>query len=321
VTERVEIDVAADEVDWVSGLLWSVGVDAVEERDGDVAGRTTLVTAPDTPALREALGDRWTVRVLPVDDSVLDTWRAWAVPVRCGPLVVLPAWVAGDAASDEGTATADVASGRGADHRSRAAGEVDDAVDADGDGGVVRDGGPDEPGQRQRPSGEDVTVRIDPGRAFGHGAHPTTRAVLGQVVARVAPGSTVLDVGCGSGVLAVAAVALGADRALAIDLDDEAVRATVANAAANGVADRVTASTTPLDQVGGAYELVVANIGAATLIELASPLAARVAPAGALVLSGLLHDRRDELLAAYPGFAVDAEVVEDGWCTVALVRR
>jgi ribosomal protein L11 methyltransferase len=166
-----------------------------------------------------------------------------------------------------------------------------------------------------------VTVRIDPGRAFGHGAHPTTRAVLGQVVARVAPGSTVLDVGCGSGVLAVAAVALGADRALAIDLDDEAVRATVANAAANGVADRVTASTTPLDQVGGAYELVVANIGAATLIELASPLAARVAPAGALVLSGLLHDRRDELLAAYPGFAVDAEVVEDGWCTVALVRR
>ena len=266
---RVEIDVGRDEVDWVSGLLWSVGVDAVEERDDRVTGRTTLVTAPDSAALRAALGDRWPVRALPPDESVHDRWRAWARPVRCGRLTVVPAWMAT---------------------------EVDGEVDGE------------------------VVVRLDTGRAFGHGAHPTTQAVLEQVVARVRPGMGVLDVGCGSGVLAVAAAALGAERVVALDIDDEAVRVTRRNAEANGVADRVTVSTTPVTEVDGDFDLVLANIGAATLIELAGSLVDRVAPAGALTLSGLLADRRDDVLAAYPDMVVAAEIIEDGWCTLTLTH-
>jgi len=265
VTGRVEIDVGRDEVDWVSGLLWSVGVDAVEERDDRDSGRTTLVTAPDSPELRSVLGDRWTVRALPADDSVHDRWRAWARPVHVGRLTVVPAWTEG-------------------------------------------------------PVEGEIVVRLDPGRAFGHGAHPTTRAVLDQVVARARSGSTALDVGCGSGVLAVAAAALGAGRVVAVDLDDEAVRSTRANAEANGVADRVAASTTSLVEVDGRFDLVLANIGAATLVDLARPLTERLAPGGALVLSGLLADRRDDVLAAYPDLVVATEAIDDGWCTLTLTR-
>jgi ribosomal protein L11 methyltransferase len=274
---RIEIDVGRDEVDWVSGLLWSVGVDAVEERDDPVTGRTTLVTAPDSPGLRAALGDRWTVRSLPADDTVHDRWREWARPVRVGHLTVEP--VSGD---------------MGQGNRGRMSPET---------GGGV---------------GAGVVVRLDPGRAFGHGAHPTTRAVLDQVVARVRPGMGVLDVGCGSGVLAVAAAALGAGRVVALDIEEEAVRVTRRNAEANGVADRVMVSTAPVTEVDGDFDLVLANIGAATLIDLAGSLIDRVAPAGTLTLSGLLADRRDDVLAAYPDLVVAAEVVDDGWCTLTL---
>jgi ribosomal protein L11 methyltransferase len=273
---RVEVDVGRDEVDWVSGLLWSVGVDAVEERDDPATGRTTLVTAPDSPELRSALGDRGTVRGLPADDTVHDRWREWARPVHVGRLTVEP--VSGDMSqADPGRMSPEAA------------------------GGVV-------------------VVRVDPGRAFGHGAHPTTRAVLDQVVVRVRPGVTVLDVGCGSGVLAVAAAALGAGRVVAVDIDDEAVRATRRNAEANGAADRIAVSTTPVTGVDGRFDLVLANIGAATLVELAGPLVDRVAHQGTLVLSGLLADRRDEVMAAYPQVVVDTEVVDDGWCTLTFVR-
>jgi ribosomal protein L11 methyltransferase len=261
VSGPVEIDVGRDEVDWVSGLLWSVGVDAVEERDDPATGRTTLVTSPDSPELRAALGDRWTVHAMPADDSVHDRWREWAQPVHVGRLTVVPAWTDGPV-----------------------------------DGGVV--------------------VRIDPGRAFGHGAHPTTRAVLDQVVARVRPGVAVLDVGCGSGVLAVAAAALGAERVVAVDVDAEAVQATRSNAEANGVA----VSTSTLAEVEGRFDLVLANIGAATLVDLARPLVGRLAMGGALVLSGLLAERRDDVLAAYPDLVVAAEAVDAGWSTLTLTH-
>jgi ribosomal protein L11 methyltransferase len=107
----------------------------------------------------------------------------------------------------------------------------------------------------------DVVVELDPGRAFGDGAHPTTRTVLEQVVARVRPGDRVLDAGCGSGVLAVAAVLLGAASAVAVDIDADAVRITKVNAEANGVSERVEASTTPIPDVTGPFDLVLANIG------------------------------------------------------------
>ena len=142
-----------------------------------------------------------------------------------------------------------------------------------------------------RPRAGEVVVELEPGRAFGDGSHPTTRMALAEVVARVRGGaaSTVLDVGCGSGVLASAAARLGAARVVAIDVDPHAVEVTAANADRNGVT--VEASTTPLAEVGGAFDLVLANLGGSEVVrDLGPALAARVAPGGALVVGGLLED-------------------------------
>lgn len=160
---------------------------------------------------------------------------------------------------------------------------------------------------------DDVVVAIDPGPVFGHGAHPTTRLLLAELDRRVTGGQRVLDVGCGSGVLAVAAARLGASTVAAIDVDPDAVVVTRANAERNRVT--VDASTTPLAETSGAFDLVLANIGAAVLRDHAVPLQARVAPGGALVLSGLLADAWQDVAACYAGTATRSEL--DGW--VALV--
>jgi ribosomal protein L11 methyltransferase len=144
----------------------------------------------------------------------------------------------------------------------------------------------------------DVVVVLDPGRAFGHGAHPTTRQALAALERLVSAGTSALDVGCGSGVLSLAAAALGA-RVVAVDVAGDAVAATRANAERNGVAAFVEVSDTPVGAVRGRFDVVVANIGAATLVELAGALTARTAPGGVVVLAGVLAQRRDEVLAAY----------------------
>ncbi|MEA2703526.1 MAG: ribosomal protein methyltransferase [Actinomycetota bacterium] len=164
-----------------------------------------------------------------------------------------------------------------------------------------------------RPDAATVVVPIDPGRVFGHGAHPTTRLLLEELDRRVSGGEQVLDVGCGSGVLAVAAARLGAGRVVGIDIDPDAVEVTRANAGRNGVT--VEAATSPLAEVAGTFDLVLANIGATVLREQARELEARVAPGGVLVLSGLLRGRWDDVAACYAGTATSAEL--EGW--VALV--
>jgi ribosomal protein L11 methyltransferase len=164
--------------------------------------------------------------------------------------------------------------------------------------------------------GEGIRIDIDPGRVFGHGGHPTTRLLLEELDRRIKGGEAVLDVGCGSGVLAVAAATLGAGRVEGIDIDPDAVPVTLANAARNGVT--VAASTTPVAAVGGRYDLVLANIGADVLIDLATVLR----PLGdALLLSGLLVDRIDEVAAAYDdeGTVVTTATL-DGWATLAVTQ-
>lgn len=167
---------------------------------------------------------------------------------------------------------------------------------------------------------DDLVVRVDPGRSFGSGSHPSTRLVLGLLEDVPLAGTTVLDVGCGSGVLAVTAVLLGASSAMAVDVDPAAVGVTLANAEANGVADRVEATTTAVADVGGPFEVVVANIGAAVLRALALPLATAVGPGGCLVLAGLLDRQADDVLSAYPGWAVVARPSSEGWTALALRR-
>jgi ribosomal protein L11 methyltransferase len=145
---------------------------------------------------------------------------------------------------------------------------------------------------------DDVVVHLDPGRAFGSGAHATTRLCLAELEARVAPGATVLDVGCGSGVLAVAAARLGAETVDAIDIDPEAVAATTANAEANEVGGSVHATPTPLGRITGTYDVVVANIGAATLRAMAPDLVRTCRPGGTIVVSGVLAEQADAVGAA-----------------------
>ena len=166
---------------------------------------------------------------------------------------------------------------------------------------------------------DDLLVLVDPGRAFGSGSHESTRLAVQALEAHLRPGDRVLDVGCGSGVLAVVAALLGAASVRAVDVDPAALDATRANAAANGVADRVVVDGTALAALPGGHDVVVANIGGSTLFDLAPELRARARPGGALVLSGILDDRADALAASFPGCTELDRVHEAGWAALVLV--
>ncbi len=166
-----------------------------------------------------------------------------------------------------------------------------------------------------------TTVTIEPGSTFGLGDHPTTILSLRALRAALATrqGATVLDVGCGSGVLAIAACLLGASHATAIDISPASVAVTLANATANGVAGRVDVSTTPLAEVDGHYDIVVANILAPTLIELAADLCRLVATSGALILSGVLVDRHEHVEDALLPFRRTSRTTLDAWAALTFV--
>jgi len=171
------------------------------------------------------------------------------------------------------------------------------------------------------PDHDELTILLDPGRSFGSGSHPSTRLAIAGFEDRITPGDEVLDVGCGSGVLAVTACRLGATSALAIDTDPAALTATCENARANGVADVVTAEPTPLSDIDRTFDLVVANIGAQVLRDLATELAGCVRPGGWIVLSGLLAHQADEVVAAFPLFREVERGAEAGWVAPVLRRQ
>lgn len=179
------------------------------------------------------------------------------------------------------------------------------------------------PSWREVEVGEDeVVVTIDPGGAFGSGIHETTRLVLAEVEARVQGGEAVLDVGCGSGILAIAALLLGATSAKCIDVDPEAARISLENAEDNGVSEKLTASTEDIEAIEGTYPLVLANIQAPILIGMAEELLARVAEGGTLILSGILEGQHDEVAAAYRNLGGNVEAMpRDGeWRSIVLKR-
>ncbi len=169
--------------------------------------------------------------------------------------------------------------------------------------------------------GREVLV-IEPGMAFGTGQHATTRTCLETIDALVAAGgiASALDVGTGSGVLAAALARLGVPRVVALDVDPAVLPTARENLAANGAA-RVALLAGPVAAVRGAFDLVVANILADTLIAEAAALAAVTAPRGHLVLSGLLADQAARVVAAFPGWRVVDALDEPPWRTLHLVRE
>ena len=257
---QLVVTVSPLEVELASDALWALGVVAVEERttdDGVIELWTSIGDADDITL-------PWPSRFVEVDESVADSWRAFARPIVVSPslvspgLVVRPAWVPYD--------------------------------------------------------GPGTVLHIEPGSTFGMGDHPTTVLCLRAVERLVTRGQTVLDVGCGSGVLAIGAMVLGASRAVAVDIAPAAVPVTRANAAANGV--EVDVSTTPLEEVSGQYDLVLANILAPALIALAPHL--RRVTKGVLVISGILTDSHDHVLRALEPLHVVSTESLDGWSAVTL---
>jgi len=169
---------------------------------------------------------------------------------------------------------------------------------------------------------EAAILRLDPGLAFGSGTHPTTALCLRWLDDLACcgglAGKSVLDVGCGSGILALAALKLGADAASGIDNDPQALIATQDNAQRNGLS--LTACS-PEDAPAGNYPIVLANILASTLDVLAESLAARVTPGGLLVLSGILAGQENNLLTRYAPWFNQFELAGDGdWMRIACVR-
>ena len=170
-----------------------------------------------------------------------------------------------------------------------------------------------------------AVVRLDPGLAFGSGTHPTTSLCL-QWLDMLADGgalrgATVLDFGCGSGILALAALKLGAAAAVGVDNDPQALLATADNAQRNGVDARLQVFT-PNDEPMATYPVVVANILASALDVLADTLAARVAPGGRIALSGILAGQEGPLLARYGAWFDALQVAQEGdWIRIDGKRR
>lgn len=164
------------------------------------------------------------------------------------------------------------------------------------------------------PDAEGMHVLVmDPGRAFGTGLHATTRLVAQSIERNGVEGLEVLDVGCGSGVLALCALALGAARVRAVDNDPEAVSATLENAERNGFVSQVDADTTDVAEIFASYPFVVANIETRVLIPMAPGLMRRVERGGTLVLSGILRDQASDVLAAYQPFVCIGRFEDSGW--------
>jgi ribosomal protein L11 methyltransferase len=163
-----------------------------------------------------------------------------------------------------------------------------------------------------------TAIRLDPGLAFGTGSHPTTRLCLEWLHATLPRGASLLDYGCGSGILAIAAAKLGAGEVAGTDVDAQALAASRANAAANAVR---ASFALPEALRPGPFDVVVANILANPLVLLAPAIASRVARGGRLALSGILADQASEVIAAYaPWITLRAWRADEGWALLAGAR-
>ncbi len=269
---------------------------AMPDLDAWPAARVTglFEVGADLSAVSSAFPDRRVAIEFLAEEDWLNAWRRFSAVRKFGRLTIIPSEP--DAAGVDGS-------------------------DAPGPS-AARKPGPK--AGNPMPEGQaPIVLRLDPGLAFGTGSHPTTRLCLEWLAARDMRARSVLDYGCGSGVLAIAAKVLGAERVVGVDHDPQALMATEANAARNGVCFAVEHSGAFLlreDQSGSEaeyttapFDVVMANILSGTLVALAPRLSANVAPRGTLVLCGVLADQVDEVVRAYPDFEFRAPKRLEEW--------
>ena len=171
------------------------------------------------------------------------------------------------------------------------------------------------PSWHQAPDPNAIVLVLDPGMAFGTGSHPTTRLCLEWLERSVTPGISILDYGCGSGILAIASAKLGAGDVLGVDIDRQAVSAAKDNAERNVVSARFDDSA---NEIKGQFDIVVANILSNPLKALAPAICAHVVSGGKLALSGILAEQAEDLIAAYaPYLVLSIADARDGWVCLA----
>jgi len=164
-------------------------------------------------------------------------------------------------------------------------------------------------------------MRLDPGLAFGTGTHPTTALCLEWLATHPLNGSNIIDFGCGSGILAIAALILGAKRAIGIDIDPQALIATNDNADKNSVTDRIQVYS-HLNYPKNAQPIVIANILAEPLVTLSKELSALVEPGGQLILSGILSEQAEQVMQAYVDeFKFSPIMTQDGWVCLHAIKQ
>lgn len=173
-------------------------------------------------------------------------------------------------------------------------------------------------------AGGRTVLHLEPGLAFGTGSHPTTRLCLETLEKIVKPGDSVLDVGCGSGILSIAALLLGADSALGIDIDKLAVKTANENARKNGLDERrfLAVEGNLTDKVSETYDIVVANIVADVILQFNKTAAAYLKAGGTYITGGIIDTREDEVLCSFAqnGFAVKARFEDKGWLVFVLTK-
>ncbi len=175
-------------------------------------------------------------------------------------------------------------------------------------------------------TGSEVVLTLDPGQAFGTGTHATTGLCLEALANRfesTSPPQRILDVGTGSGILAMAGAALGAKKVVACDIDSEACKVAIENVAKNQLAQQITITDRPLDKITGQYDLVLANILATENIRLATQLVKHLAPQGILVLSGVLIEQEQQILDGFADFPLTLLTTShrDEWTCIVYRRH
>jgi len=178
------------------------------------------------------------------------------------------------------------------------------------------------PSWRDAPDPDAVNIELDPGLAFGTGGHPTTALCLGWINDHDIKGKTVIDYGCGSGILGIAACKFGARHVLGVDIDPQAIDASRENAERNAINPDQFELSLPQQMDSAPVDLLIANILSGPLITLSTSLAKRVKPGGKLLLSGILREQENEIQSAYePFFEVDPACAQGDWIRITGTRR